>query len=255
MPAGSRKQADEIVILGYGAFGQLAARWLRTRFRVCITDVRPVRKPPRGITVLRFDEIFTRKIFILAVPISTLRTVLRSIAPRLPAGALVIDVCSVKELPSKWMMEILPRRVSVLGTHPLFGPSSAEKTLRGRPIVLCPLRLSGRKLERITGLLRGYGLNVVRMSPPDHDRLMASTLFYAHFLGRGMLRSGLLVTPLATPGYRSLVRTALGVGLDSPMLFRDMYRYNRFARSVPRRVIRDFGRVYAALVRKGRRGD
>lgn len=247
MRARSKRKRDEIVIIGYGAFGQLAARWLKKYFRVSITDERQIRHAPAGIRVLRRNEAPSGTIYLLAVPINRLRAVLRSISPHLKPGTLVIDVCSVKEQPVKWMRDILPPRVSILGTHPLFGPLSAGKSIRGHAIALCPVRMTRRKTERVSSFLRRGGLKVIRMTPRRHDRLMAATLFYTHFLGRGVLRSHLLITPLATAGYRSLARIALSVGLDSPELFRDMFRYNRFAHSIPRRVIRDFRAVQRQL--------
>ena len=43
----------------------------------------------------------------------------------LKENAVIVDVCSVKEYPVQWMRELLPANVSILATHPMFGPDSA----------------------------------------------------------------------------------------------------------------------------------
>ena len=73
----------------------------------------------------------------------------RPIAPLLSPDALVIDVCSVKEYPVRLMKELLPERVSILATHPMFGPDSAAHALQGRKIVLCAERIADFAYQKI----------------------------------------------------------------------------------------------------------
>ena len=55
-------------------------------------------------------------------------------------GATVLDVASVKMLPSRWLERHMPETVHVVPTHPLFGPQSAAQGVAGRQLVICPLR-------------------------------------------------------------------------------------------------------------------
>jgi len=82
--------------------------------------------------------------------------------------------------------QILPKHESILGTHPLFGPDSAKNNLKRKNIIICPVRISKSKLDKISNLLSPYGLNIIVMSPTEHDKLMASTLFVTQFTGRGL---------------------------------------------------------------------
>jgi prephenate dehydrogenase len=75
------------------------------------------------------------------MPISAMRETLRQVTPLLREDALVVDVCSVKVYPVKWMRELLPDTVSILPTHPMFGPDSAAESLKDRKIVICPERI------------------------------------------------------------------------------------------------------------------
>jgi len=74
-----------------------------------------------------------------SVPINQLERTIINISPYLKPGSIVYDVCSVKEQPCKWMLEQLPSSVSIIGTHPLFGPDSAGSSLKGCKIAICPV--------------------------------------------------------------------------------------------------------------------
>ena len=141
--------SKEIALIGYGRFGRLAARYLSRDFRVRIADSRKGERVDRGAQRVSLEEAASKPIVILAVPISQLRAVLAEIAPSLQPGTLVIDVCSVKEQPVRWMRSLLPRSVSILGTHPLFGPDSAARGLKGHTIALCPVRITGKQLLHV----------------------------------------------------------------------------------------------------------
>ncbi len=45
---------------------------------------------------------------------------------RLAPDVLVMDTCSVKTHPVGLMERMLPATISILGTHPMFGPDSAR---------------------------------------------------------------------------------------------------------------------------------
>lgn len=57
---------------------------------------------------------------LLSVPVDAMRAVAETLAPRLKAGAILADVCSVKVNPLRDMLEAYAGPVA--GTHPLFGP-------------------------------------------------------------------------------------------------------------------------------------
>lgn len=227
----------DIAIVGYGRFGRCAAHHLRKKFHVFVYDSRKITNLERGVRKASLRKAAQCSIIILAVPISRTVSLLRKIAPLTTPKTLICDVCSVKSEPVDWMKRILPRSVSILGTHPLFGPDSANDSLRGRSIVLCPVRISSAKLQRVRRSLEDLHLSVVMMSPRRHDRLMASTLFLTQLLGRGLLRLKLPPSKSSTPHFQFLHRLAQISKNDSKKLFTDMYRYNPFARPIPGRII------------------
>jgi prephenate dehydrogenase len=239
----------EAAIIGYGRFGRLAAHFLKKYVTVVVTEKKRITDLEKGITRVSLKKAAQREIIVLAVPIHQLKATLHSIASSLHNSALVIDVCSVKEQPLKWMKEILPKHVSILGTHPLFGPDSAKKTFRGQTLVLCPVRISENRIRMITRALRKSGLNVVQMTPQEHDQLMASTLFLTQFIGRGISTLALPAPQDTTKNYAFLYHIMQSSMKDTEELFHDMYRYNRYAHRTTRNVVQAFKRLQSQLAR------
>lgn len=239
----------EIGIIGYGRFGRFAAGILKKDFRIVVFDRRPLPRQ-RGIKVAPLAEVASRPVLLLCVPISEIESICRKLQPLLKAGQLVVDACSVKEKPLKAMKELLPRNVEILGTHPLFGPDSARRGIRGLRMVLCPVRC--RRLTRIMDYLRGLGLEVIVTSAVNHDRQMAHTQALFHFLARAVGQMDLKVGAIATPGPARMFREFQEVRNDSPQLFLDMQRNNRFSALLRRELIEKLIRIDKDLTRPAR---
>lgn len=239
----------EVAIIGYGRFGRLAAHYLKKYVRVFVYDKKKIKNLERGISQVSLKEAAQKAVVILAVPINKLQPTLHSIALLLHHSTLVIDVCSVKEQPIRWMKSILPKHVSILGTHPLFGPDSAQKSMKGRTIVFCPVRISKAQLAFLTNALKQAGLNVVHMSAQRHDKVMATTLFLTQFVGHALGRLSLPSSGVSTQNYdylRAIIQTSKH---DTQELFRDMYRYNNYASRTVDKVVQEFKRLAVHLKR------
>lgn len=224
-------------IVGFGRFGRFAASHLRNHFDLsaCDRNNRLAEAREIGIPIEPLEEVAKSSIILLCVPISQIRSVLMEMVPHLAEDALVADTCSVKCHPISLMKTILPPRVQVIGTHPLFGPDSAAKGLQGKKIVLCPVRI--QDLSRVESFLNRLGLSVLISSPENHDRLMASTQTVVQFLGRAFLELGLGRQDMATPGYEILISILDGVQNDTWELFHDLQTFNRFAKEMREKLI------------------
>jgi len=223
-----------IGIIGYGRFGRLMARYLSSEVRVEVyrRGQKAVAQQRRGVAFKSLEEVCRQRIVIPAVPISQMEAVLTEMAPFLSANTLVIDVCSVKVYPCELMMKLLPEKVSILGTHPMFGPDSAAGSLSGKKIVLCPQRVELRPLHRIRAFLAARGLTVIETTPEEHDRKIAVSLALTHFIGRSLSRFDARPMDIDTEGYQRLLHTLETVENDTWQLFEDMHRYNPFSRQV-----------------------
>lgn len=215
---------------------------------ICVWDLRDLRKQAAHVGVRwssSLEEAASLKFVLLAVPISELRTCLEGVSPHLQPGALLLDVCSVKVLPVRWMMEEAPEEVEVIGLHPLFGPVSGSAGVAGLPMVVCPGRTE--RIDMLERFFREAGLVVHLTTPEEHDRTMAQTLVIAHFLGRGLMRTEIPETSLSTPSFGKLRRLVDLVGDDSIQLFRDMNRYNPFAGEERRRLLEALLQIHRDL--------
>jgi prephenate dehydrogenase len=218
-------------LVGFGRFGSLAAKFIAKEAKVLIYDKRkkigPVSR--RRIRWGPLSEVAAQEVVILAVPVSALRDTLRSISPFLRRNSLVLDVCAVKTKPAQWMRAILPAHVTLLGTHPLFGPSSVKRSVRGQRIVLCPIRISDRLLRSVTQVFTSRGLEVIRMAPKAHDKMISETLHMTQLIGRMVGRAGLQRWARSTPMYDSLVGLADVAKEDTLGMFIDLWKFNPYA--------------------------
>ena len=234
----------EIGIIGYGRFGQFAAERLRKDFRVVVYDRKRVRCP-KGIHRGTLEEVASRPLLLLCIPISEISKTCLEIKPYLTPGQLIIDTCSVKERPLQEMARLLPSFVEILGTHPLFGPDSARSGIRGLKIVLCPVRC--RRVSKVKAWLEGKGLEVIVARPARHDFEMARTQALFHFLARGVAEAGIRVGRLSTPGPAKLFDDFRDVQNDSLQLFQDLHRMNRFAPAARKQLIECLTRLDVEL--------
>ncbi len=229
-----------IGLIGFGRFGKLASAYLSRNFRICVynsgKNAEAISKT--GAEAVSLETACRQKIVLLCMPISAMESTLEKIAPLVNPQALIIDVCSVKTLPVRWMREKLPETVSLLATHPMFGPDSARDSLKGHKIVLCPERISDRRFKKITGLLESAGLIVIESTPEEHDKQIAVSLALTHFIGRSLSSFGAQNLLIDTEGYKRLQHILEVVENDTWQLFEDMHRFNPFAAAARRNFLK-----------------
>ena len=223
----------KIGLIGFGRLGKLIAKNLAQDADLFIYDLENYEEEIRSInaTPCSLEEACSCPIIIPFVPMSALEDLLSQMSSIINKDALVIDVCSVKSEPVRWMLEKLPTTVSILGTHPMFGPDSAKNTLFGSKIVVCPVRIDEAPLKDIISYLETHGLKVIQSSAEEHDKQIAHSLLLTHFLGRTLMDFGAESLPIDTKGYRRLMKILETVENDSWQLFADMNKYNPYAES------------------------
>lgn len=226
----------EIGIVGYGAFGRLAAGELGRHTRIVVHDPALARGPiAEEVEAVSLERVAEAGVVVLAVPVQAIRSVCRALAPVLESVAgrkLVADVASVKAGPIRWMVEELPAGVEILGTHPLFGPQTARErgTIVGEPIAVCPVRVGGDTFERARRVLAGaLGLRVVEMDAEEHDRQMGYVQAVTHLVSHAVRDLGLPAFEASTQAYRRLLQMRENTASDSAELFDAIQRLNPHA--------------------------
>lgn len=126
---------------------------------------------------------------VISVPIDVTEEVIRTVGPRVREDALLMDVTSIKESPVAAMLAAT--RGSVVGTHPMFGPS--VHTLQGQRVVVCRAR-GDAWADWVSAAFRARGLAVTETTPEQHDRAMSVVQVLTHFqtqvLGLTLARLG-----------------------------------------------------------------
>lgn len=238
-------------LIGFGRLGRLLVKHFARDARIFVhdrvLDPREVRK--LGAMPATLAAACAQDVVVLCVPMSAFEGVARRIGPLLRPDALVVDACSVKEHPVAAMKKHLPKSVSLLATHPNFGPDSAADSLKGRKIVLSKVRMKPALYAAVKRVLRRKGLEVVEMTPRDHDRRMASSLALTHFIGRALIAYGAEPTGVDTEGYKRLLRILETVQNDTWELFADMNRFNAYAAPMRRRFLNAMKSVDAKVRR------
>lgn len=220
-------------IIGFGQFGQLAAAQLAGRFAIGAHDAHKAEADitAAGCAPLSLEQAAASDIVMIAVPVQVMESVIGSIAPLVRPGATIIDVASVKMLPSRWLAQHMPERVHIVATHPLFGPqSTALGGLAGRQLVICPIR--GQQHLKVAALGEELGLRVRITSAEEHDREMAYVQALTHLIGRSLAAMDIPDERLKTQTYQHLLDMTGLIGKDSFELFTAIQTMNPFAQEV-----------------------
>ncbi len=111
---------------------------------------------------------------LVAVPVTAMREVARMLAPHMPEGAILCDVCSVKVNPLAQMLEAY--KGPVVGTHPLFGPvipQGFEPRVAVTPGREIEGTFEGGATHAVSDLFARAGFPPFDSTAEEHDRAMA----------------------------------------------------------------------------------
>jgi chorismate mutase/prephenate dehydrogenase len=172
-----------VAIVGGGGKigGVLAGLFADLGHRVIIADVDTELRPAEAAAIA--------DVTVVSVPIESTDAVIREVGPHVREDALLMDVTSVKEGPIAAMLAAT--RGSVLGTHPMFGPS--VHTLQGQRVVLCRAR-GDAWADWVAQTFVARGLVITETTATQHDRAMSVVQVLNHYqtqvLGLTLARLG-----------------------------------------------------------------
>ena len=186
-----------LIVGGAGGMGRWCAGVFNNAgFDVCISSRRSspeLEDLARAMSVclVRPEDARDFDIVVLSVPMPVVEEMAALVGPRMKAGALLMDLSSLKKAPVEAMLGHTPASVEVIGTHPLFGPGSDG---RGRAVVLVPTERSSKWLPILRDILSDAGLSVTMATAEEHDRRVGITQALTHYMyiawGRAMERLG-----------------------------------------------------------------
>lgn len=221
-----------IGVYGLGRFGYFWARCLAEWHEVAAYSRNAGRKTPPGVMRVDEPELLACEAVFLCVSISAMEEVIRRIAPMLRKGCTVLDTCSVKVHPVRVMETLLPAEVNIIGTHPMFGPDSGKDGIDGLPLAFCPVRAERSVRDFWHDGFCKMGLEVLNLSPDEHDREAAYTQGITHFMGRVLYDLELKSSAIGTKGYEKLLEIIEQTCNDPFQLFLDLQRYNPYTKQM-----------------------
>lgn len=233
-------QVENVGIVGYGQFGAFL-EVLVQRFAPSLNvRVHSRRNRPDGDRFFSLEEVCQCDVVILASSIGSFAETLENVATKLGENAVLVDVATVKMYPVQKLKEQAAqsgRPFRYIATHPMFGPYSFAREgrkLEGLRVVLSDHSLDDATYGAAKDALNSLGLVVLEMSPEKHDRMLAETLFLTHYIGQVVAHGDFIRTDIDTLSFGFLMDAVESVRQDTG-LFRDVFRFNPYCRSVVKR--------------------
>ena len=230
-----------IGIVGFGTFGQFLARaFVRHAFRVVATSRSDYASVAGSLSVgwcgSTAEFVACRPdIVVLAMSILSFAETVASFPwSQLPRDCLVVDVLSVKLHARATLLAALPPHLSVLCTHPMFGPDSGKYSWRGLPLMYDSVRVSPASAPHAAAFLSVFqreGCRMLEMSCEMHDAYAAGSQFLTHTTGRVLSKLGCESTPINTKGYSQLLELIANTCRDSNDLYRGLFAFNPHSRT------------------------
>jgi len=174
-----------LIIGGTGDTGKWFVRFYKKHgFDVAIWGINKKKEIAGELGVTFADdldsEIGMSDIVMISVPINITEKTISDIAPKMPAGSLLMDITSIKTGPLEAMIKYAPKDIEILGTHPMFGPSIPD--IRGQIVIFTPVEGRSRKwYPIIRSLYEENGAHIEIMDAPEHDKMMSVVQGLTHF--------------------------------------------------------------------------
>lgn len=226
----------KVSIIGFGQMGQFMAKHLARQFNVEVTDIIPKESIAKsiGVRFVSLKQAAQNDIIFLFTPIPKIGECCKSIRKHVKQGTTIIEGCSVMTKPIDQMLTILPKNVDIIGIHPLFGPQSGKNGIKGLKLVFSPVRTTKKQL--IKKIFQEMKLQIIEMTPEQHDKLMARTQALEQFIGRILINMNIKDEIISTPSFDLLLKLREMLQEDSLELFNSIQTQNPFAQKIREKV-------------------
>lgn len=234
-------------IVGFGSFGKLMAELLEPH-----TDVLVYSR--RGSTAT-IEEVAGCDLVLLSTELDRLRDVCEQLKPHVSPETIVSDVCSVKVKPAATLEDVLGEKCQLLASHPMFGPQSVKDNGGTKGLTWVWHELTEGDFEEVRELLtKKLQLDILPMTPDEHDKQMAWVHGLTFFVGRGLLELDIPPLTLDTGYYRRLVDLYELEKKHSKALFYTVERGNPYAKEIREKFIKSLGKLESDIEEENIRG-
>jgi prephenate dehydrogenase len=194
----------------------------------------------------------------LATPVMTFPATLSAMIAHLPENAVVTDVGSVKSWVVRAIEPILGPGMAFVGVHPVAGKETtgagaAEDGLfANRRVIVTPSsRSTPEAIEKIEALWRATGARLERMTPEEHDAILARASHLPQIVASalaGALADEYVGARWAAEFGAGGLRDTTRIAASSPEMWRDICLTNRDAIAGALRLFRDVIGEFARAV-------
>lgn len=231
----------KVGIVGFGRFGKTLHRLIKDDFTITVFD-----REKNNI-----EEIYQNEVIFFAVPISSFENVIKSHKKYFKENHLLIDVLSVKMHPAQVFKKYLKNsKTQVILTHPMFGPDSSKEGFEGLPFIMDKFLSSDDNFKFWKNYFESKKLNVIEMSPKEHDKMAASSQGLTHFIGRLLNSYHFKQTAIDSLGTKKLLEIVEQTCNDSWQLFEDLQHYNPYTKHMRIKLGDIYDKLYNKLLPK-----
>ncbi|HIV99528.1 MAG TPA: prephenate dehydrogenase/arogenate dehydrogenase family protein [Candidatus Ornithospirochaeta avicola] len=218
-------------VYGLGRFGSFFSSLLAKGGFDVIAYSRSKHDAPENVRIVSEDEVLSADYLFFCVSIRSFESLLERVKDKIGENTVVLDTCSVKTEPEKWMRKHIKKN-EIIPTHPMFGPDSAASGCKGLPFVFCAKDRNSERYLALKKALEPFGFKILEMTSLEHDREAAYSQGVTHFVGRVLDKMNMKDTEIATKGYRTLMQIVSQTCNDSLELFYDLQRFNPYAKEM-----------------------
>jgi prephenate dehydrogenase len=258
MTTSSTNTHTTLGLIGLGRFGTTILPLLCHSHNVVVFDV-AMNSPDWKAPELPKNASFAPELEVIGMPTVCYAIPIRSFKSTLAKHTehwnskdwphLIMEFCSVKSLPQTALTACAPTKVSLLLTHPMFGPdSTAELGYQGRSIVVDDSACSQEHALKWKSLFTESGLLVKEMSCDTHDQLAARSQGVVHFVGRVLEKFEFSSTPIDTLGAEALQKIQQQTCNDTWELFEDLQQNNAYTIGMRRELGEALQAIYNQLI-------
>ncbi len=162
------------------------------------------------------------EIVVMAVPVSVITGLVKTILPHIQEGCVITDVGSTKETIVSAMERLLPAGLKFLGGHPMSGSErsgfqAADSYLFENAVyALTPThKTPDEAIKKIISMVEILGARPVLMDPATHDRIVATVSHLPHVLAAALVNAAAELNKeeshtltLSAGGFRDTTRVA-----------------------------------------------
>ena len=213
-------------IIGFGRFGKILASILQKGYSISAYDLKETHSTS-NVNFCSLDRVLDERVVFIAVPIRNFKTLIKDISPKLKNGTTLIDVCSVKSFPVNVMLKYVSKDIGIIATHPMFGPDSFTTNTKLK-MMMSNVRDPYSLFIPWSEYFSNQGIDIIEMSPDEHDRLAARSQGITHFLGRMLKQFGIKKTQIDTQGFKDLLDLVEQTCNDTWDLYTDLQLYNPY---------------------------